>query len=80
MIEALEELDALGFGNVSVWPWEHGTYPQSLNTDKLDEAVLGLVAALQGLDAKSLGFSERGSFVKTENGGLKSLQKIIFFS
>ena len=68
LIEALEELDALGFGNVSVWPWEHGTYPQSLNTDKLDEAVLGLVAALQGLDAKSLGFSERGSFVKTENG------------
>ena len=68
LIEALEELDALGFGSVSVWPWQHGTYPPALNTDKLDEAVLGLVAALQGMDAQNLGFSERGSFVKTKNG------------
>jgi hypothetical protein len=68
LIEALEEMDALGFGSVSVWPWKDGTYPQPLNTDKLDEAVLGLVAAMSGLDATAVGYSERGTFVKTKNG------------
>jgi len=68
LIEALEELDGLGFGSVSVWPWKDGTYPPSLNTSKLDEAVLGLVAALHGQDAQNLGYSESGLFVKTQNG------------
>ena len=68
LIEALEEMDALGFGSVSVWPWKDGTYPQPLNTDKLDEAVLGLVAAMSGLEATAVGYSERGTFVKTKNG------------
>ena len=68
LIEALEEMDALGFGSVSVWPWKDGTYPQPLNTDKLDEAVLGLVAAMSGLEATAVGYSERGTFVKTQNG------------
>ncbi len=68
LIEALEELDALGFGNVSVWPWEHGTYPAMLDTSRLDEAILGLAAALEGIDAKTIGFAESGAFIKTENG------------
>ena len=40
LIDALEELDALGFGSVSVWPWEHGTYPPALNTQKLDLSLI----------------------------------------
>jgi len=68
LIEALEEMKELGFGSISVMPWKDGTYPQPLNTDKLDEAVLGLVAAMQGLDAQAVGYSDRGTFVKTENG------------
>jgi hypothetical protein len=68
LIEALEELQSLGFGNINVWPWVHGTYPQQVNTEKLDEAMLGLIAAMEGIDIGDIRFSERGRFVQTKNG------------
>jgi len=68
LIEALEELQSLGFGNITVWPWKHGTYPQQLNTEKMDEAMLGLVASMEGIDVGDVRFSERGFFTQTKNG------------
>tara|TARA_B100000809_G_scaffold247976_1_gene277596 strand:+ start:1511 stop:4888 length:3378 start_codon:yes stop_codon:yes gene_type:complete len=68
LIEALEELDRMGFGNLSVWPWQHGTYPAMLDTSKLNSAITSLVAAMEGTPASSLGYSESGAFVKTVNG------------
>jgi len=68
LIEALEELNNMGFGSVAVYPWAHGQYPQQLNTEKMDEAMLGLVAAMQGIDIGDVQFSERGFFVQTKNG------------
>ena len=68
LIEALEEMQSLGFGSVTVWPWEHGTYPSQLQTDKLDESIVALAAAMKGIDVNSLKISERGTFVETRNG------------
>ena len=69
LIEALEEMNNLGFGNVNVWPWEHGVYPAQVDTTKLDESILGLVAAMEGLKPEQIGLHEQGHrFIKTENG------------
>ena len=38
------------------------------NLEKLDEAILGLVAAMEGIDIGDIKFSERGFFVQTKNG------------
>ena len=69
LIEALEEMNNLGFGNVNVWPWEHGVYPPQVDTSKLDESILGLVAAMEGLAPEQVGLHEQGQrFIKTKNG------------
>ena len=68
LIEALEEMQSLGFGSLTVWPWEHGVYPPQVQTEKLDESIVALAAAMQGIDVESMKINERGEFVGTKNG------------
>ena len=65
LIIALEDLQNIGMGSVSVWPWEHGKYPPRVNTDKLDQAIIGLAAAARGLDPNKMAIGADGEFIKT---------------
>jgi len=68
LIVALEDLQNIGMGSVTVWPWEHGQYPPRVNTEKLDQAIIGLAAAARGLDPKTMAIGADGDFIKTKNG------------
>ena len=56
LISALEDLKNIGFGTLSVWPWEVGKLESGVDTTKLEEALTLLSATLQDIDPKLLKF------------------------
>ena len=52
LIAALEDLKNIGFGSLSVWPWEVGKLESGVDTTKLEQALTALIASLADVDAK----------------------------
>ena len=52
LIAALEDLKNIGFGSLTVWPWEVGRLESGVDTTKLEQALTALVASLADVDAK----------------------------
>ena len=54
LIAALEDLKNVGFGTLSVWPWEIGKMESGVDTSKLEKALTALIAGLSDVDAKNV--------------------------
>ena len=52
LIAAIEDLKNIGFGSLSVWPWEVGRLESGVDTTKLEQALTALIASLSDVDAK----------------------------
>ena len=57
LIATLEELKNVGFGSLSVWPWEVGKIESGVDTSKVEEALTMLMAAIEDVDPKQLTYN-----------------------
>jgi len=57
LIATLEELKNVGFGSLSVMPWEVGKVESGVDTSKLEEALTILTAAIEDVDPKNIEYN-----------------------
>ena len=54
LIEAIEDLKNIGFGTLSVWPWEVGKVESGIDSTKALEAIQSLIVALNQINPDNL--------------------------
>ena len=58
LIAALEDLKNIGFGSLSVWPWEVGKLESGVDKTKLEQALTALIASLADVDAQRVFYDQ----------------------
>ena len=59
LIEAIEDLKNIGFGTLSVWPWETGKVESGIDSTKALEAIQSLIVALNQINPDNLKWNPR---------------------
>jgi len=59
LIEAIEDLKNIGFGTLSVWPWEVGQVESGIDSTKALEAIQSLIVALNDIEPDNLKWDPR---------------------
>ena len=54
LIDAIEDLKNIGFGTLSVWPWESGQVESGIDSTKALEAIQALIVALNDINPDKL--------------------------
>ena len=54
LIDAIEDLKNIGFGTLSVWPWESGQGESGIDSTKALEAIQALIMALNDINPDKL--------------------------
>ena len=59
LINALEDLKNIGFGSLSVWPWEVGRLESGVDTTRVEQALTALAASLGDVDPKNVKYDPK---------------------
>ena len=59
LIEAIEDLKNIGFGTLSVWPWESGQVESGIDSTRALEAIQALIVALNNINPDNLKWNAR---------------------
>ena len=54
LIKAIEDLKNIGFGTLTVWPWESGNIESGIDTAKTQEALKALITSLNDINPEKL--------------------------
>ena len=70
LIDAIEDLKNIGFGTLTVWPWEAGQLESGIDTTKAQESLRALIVALNDVNPEQLRWNQKtNEFQSIENLG-----------
>ena len=76
LIDAIEDLKNIGFGTLTVWPWEVGQVESGIDTTKAQESLKALIVALNDINPEQLKWNQKtNEFQSIENLGDKDQLK-----
>ena len=59
LIDAIEDLKNIGFGTLTVWPWEAGQLESGIDTTKAQESLRALIVALNDVNPEQLRWNQK---------------------